>query len=435
MGRPDGRFATVLRIGLLALAAALVGCSTTGHGQRGRLEEDRAVATVAREQIDARGVASGLGALAGPADCDVTVRAIRYATVAPDGSRATATGALLVPGGAACPGPHPIVAYSKGTDVMAARTLADPDDPETRLLSGVLASRGYVVVATDYLGFAGSSLDFHPYLHADSQASANVDAIRAARAALAASGVAHSGRLFVTGYSQGGHAAMATQRAIEADAGRRGVNAGSRLEVTAGAPMSGPYDLAGTFVDGARRLPEGSPGSPLFVTYLVTGYQRIYRDLYATPTDYFRPPYASGIESLLPGKLTPAQLRERDLLPRRLGDLVTPKLVDDLLDPRSALRRALDQNTLLGWTPRAPVLLCGGARDPVVPFANAVRARDALATRGARVEVLDVEQDPRLARYLPPQGAPPAALADYHGSRVPPLCLVRIRDTLFEPMR
>ena len=46
------------------------------------------------------------------------------------------------------------------------------------------------------------------------------------------------GRLFVTGYSQGGYVAMATQRAMQA----------AGMKVTAAAPMSGPYTLA-AFVD------------------------------------------------------------------------------------------------------------------------------------------------------------------------------------------
>ena len=37
------------------------------------------------------------------------------------------------------------------------------------------AAQGYAVVATDYLGYAKSNYSFHPYLHADSEASSVID--------------------------------------------------------------------------------------------------------------------------------------------------------------------------------------------------------------------------------------------------------------------
>jgi hypothetical protein len=45
-------------------------------------------------------------------------------------------------------------------------------------LSLIFAARGYVVVAADYVGL-GVSETFHPYLHAESEATAVVDALRA----------------------------------------------------------------------------------------------------------------------------------------------------------------------------------------------------------------------------------------------------------------
>jgi acetyl esterase/lipase len=412
----------------LVLAVTGAACAATGEATRGRLESQRLVATLDAARLDAVAAQSAAGSLAGRAACDVALHAIVHATVAPGGERASASAALLVPRGAGCPAPHPIVAYSRGTEVVRARTMADPDHRETRLLAAMLAAHGYVVVATDYLGFGGSTLPYHPYLHADSQASVNVDAIRAARSALAAMGVADSGRLFVAGHSQGGHAALATHRAIE-----RAQPAG--VTVTASGPMAGPYDLVDTFLEGARRLPVGTAGSTVFLPFVLTSWQRVYGDLYATPADHFREPYASGIERLLPGAATFGQLQSTGRLPRLLGDLVTPKLVADLQDPASPLRRALAANTLLGWAPRAPTMLCGGSRDPVVPFANATRAAADFAARGGNVAVVDVERVPAFRALLPAPEQPASELGTYHGSLVPPLCLKTIRDELFAPLR
>lgn len=42
-----------------------------------------------------------------------------------------------------------------------------------------LASQGYVVVSTDYLGLGKSNYSFHPYLHSAAEANAMIDALRA----------------------------------------------------------------------------------------------------------------------------------------------------------------------------------------------------------------------------------------------------------------
>jgi pimeloyl-ACP methyl ester carboxylesterase len=424
-------FSVAFSVASAGSAGATAGGATAGGAtaaaQRGRLDGMTLVATLPRAQLDAIAATYVATPPASPAPCDVEVRSISYWTIAPHGTSAAASGVLLVPGGEHCRGPFPLVAYAKGTDVDRNRRLADPRDGETRFLASLLAAHGYLVVASDYLGFGRSELPYHPYLHARSQADSIIDAVRAARAGIRALGVDSSAQLFITGYSQGGHAALATQRALEADSSYG-------LEPTAVAPMAGPYDLSGTFVAGAARLPAGSPGSTLFLPYLVTAYQRIYRNLYASPHEYFRQPFASGIEDLLPGDLSIRQLIDSNRLPDQLADLVTPTLVKDLLDPLSPLRRALDENTLLDWTPRAPVLLCGGSRDPVVSFSNTVKAAAAFSRRGADVTVVDVEQVPAYRLAMPPADAPPAALRSYHGAIVPPLCLKAVRDTFFRPL-
>ena len=129
--------------------------------------------------------------------------------------RPNATGELLLPSGADCTAAAPLVAYAKGTDVQKPRTLANPLDGETGLLAAMYAGQGYAVVATDYLGFAKSTYSFHPYLHADSEATSVIDSIRAARNAVSTQGASLNGKVMLTGYSQGGHASMAPSPEIE----------------------------------------------------------------------------------------------------------------------------------------------------------------------------------------------------------------------------
>jgi len=401
-----------LTLPLTAIALVLSACGNDDEVNRGSIVTDTAITTLTKSQIDAAMTAAGASVLTGAAKCDVSLREVVYNTAGPDGKMYQVSSAVLVPGGTGCAGPYSVVSYNRGTEVVKARTMASATDPETGLLMGMLAAQGYVVVATDYLGFAKSNHDYHPYLHAESQASTTIDAVIAANSVLGKLGVSTNGKVFLTGYSQGGHASMATQKVLEA-------SPALGVKVTAAGHMSGPYNLSGAFVAGLSFLPSGTGGSTVFTPYLTGGYQKIYRNLYTATTDLYKAPYATGIENLLPGTLTFNQLFTTGKLPAALGDLLTPKAIGDVTDTNSGLRKALDANTLLGWKPAAPVLLCGGSKDPVVLFAvNTTVSAQNITSLGGTVSVVDV--DP----FVPPS----TPLDSYHGTAVPPLCLKSVRD-------
>ncbi|NDC76223.1 esterase, partial [bacterium] len=216
---------------LAAAVAGLAGCGGDDNPARGSLIDSPVVlATLPKAAIDA----GPFKALTGAAKCDVKVVSLNYNTIGVSGELSNASGVMLVPSGTDCTAPTGLVAYAKGTDVQKPRTLANPADGETFLLAAMYAAQGYTVVATDYLGFAKSTYSYHPYLHADSEASSVIDSIRAARSAASGVGSTLSGKVMLTGYSQGGHSSMAAHRAIERD------NAGE-INVVAGAHLAGPY--------------------------------------------------------------------------------------------------------------------------------------------------------------------------------------------------
>jgi hypothetical protein len=381
---------------------------------------------------------------AGSPLCDVAVHTIEYATVGGAGESTTASGALMVPIGtdANCRGARPIVLYAHGTSTDKTFDLTDLDDAENAeglYLAAFFAAHGYIVVAPNYAGYDTSTLAYHPYLVADQQSKDMIDALAAARSALpvaSASGTTDGGKLFITGYSQGGYVAMATQRAMEA----------AGMTVTASAPLSGPYALS-AFVDAvfAGRV---SAGATVQGTFLFTAYQRSLGGVYSSPTQLFTPQYAAGIESLLPSTQPRSTLFEQGLLPRdaffsleppapqyaditpattpeefaplftrgfaasgflirneyRLAYLQdaeahpdgfwpTTTTAEPPVAPALPLRRALKSNDLRNWTPRAPALLCGGHDDPTVFWLNtqAIEAYWASHAPGAPYTVLDVD--------------------------------------------
>jgi predicted esterase len=381
-------------------------------------------------------------------ECGVDVHQIRYNTLDPAGQPTTASGALMIPTGtnAACTGARPIVVYAHGTSAEKSYNIANlsnPDNAEGLLIAATFAAQGYIVVAPNYAGFDTSTLPYHPYLHAEQQAKDTSDALTAARSALPTSTaptVTDSGRLFITGYSQGGHVAMATHRLLQTNG----------VPVTASAPMSGPYALA-AFGDAVFQG-QVIGGAPLFVGWLMTAYQRAYGNIYAAPTDAFEARYATGIDALLPTTGTRSQLYDQGLLPREqlfsstppdpayaaytpattptdlafvfargfgTENLITnsfrgsylqdslahpdggfPTVTDGLpaAAPANPLRIAFKANDLRNWSPTSPVLLCAGHDDPTVLYMNTELMQRYWTSVGvtASIRVLDVDDDPSL---------------------------------------
>lgn len=421
----------IRNLNLLALPAAatlLAACGDSALPRGTLLENPATITTLTVAQIDAATASSGLQALSGKAKCDVKVVSLFYSTSGVNGEEANASGVLLSPSGT-CTTAAPLVAYAKGTDVQKPRTLANPADGETFLLAAVYAAQGYAVVATDYLGFAKSTYAYHPYLHADSEASSVIDSIRAARRAAAGVGLTLSGKVMLTGYSQGGHSSMAAHRAIERDIP-------NEIDVAAGAHLAGPYNLSGSV-----KSPAVIAGVQFFVPYLVTSWQKIYGGIYSPVTQAFKAPYSEYIETLLPSPtLTYTTLVTTNKLPGAASETPIQArdavfqaafLTDTQTNNNNALYLAAKKNDLLGWSPKAKTLLCGGAGDPTVPPVLQQQVAQADFTARGLTNVTSIDVDPFVQATYGVAGKAPtdptsAAFAtyygNYHGSYEPPFC-------------
>jgi predicted esterase len=426
--------------------------------------------------------------------CGIDIHHVQYNTVDPTGAATTASAAMMIPTGSdpVCQGPRPIVLYAHGTAAQRSLNLADitnADNLEGLLAATVFTTQGYILIAPNYTGYDMSALSYNPYLNADQESKDMVDALTAARSALPTSNapsVTDSGKLFVTGYSQGGHVAMATHRLLQE----------TGASITASAPMSGPYAVA-AFSD-AVFLGQVTRTTPLFLAFTATGYQKAYGDVYANATDIFEARYVSGIESLLPSAVPRTQLFAEGKLPRDqlfsstppdpsfasitpatspaelapvfaagfgTENLVTnafrlaylqdaqanpdggfPNVLDGkpAANPANGLRRAFKRNDLRSWLPTAPVFLCGGNEDPTVLFMNTQLIQSYWSTNGApgAVTVLDLDSDiaandPDAGRKgafaaakaaLQADGGEVEVIESYHSTLLPPFCLSAVKS-------
>jgi alpha-beta hydrolase superfamily lysophospholipase len=419
----------------------------------------------------------------GTPKCAITTYYMKYSTVGGANEPTDATGAIMVPSGSdpACSGPRPVVLYAHGTTTDKNFNMANlRDNLEATQTAAMYAAQGFIVVAPNYAGYDVSALGYHPYLNAEQQASDMIDALRAARKAFPNISAQDSGKLFVTGYSQGGHVAMATQRAMQKQYA-------SEFKVTALAGSSGPYAL--TLLGDA--IFAGSPnlGGTVFLPLLTTSFQKSYGGVYNTPADMYEAQYANGIETLLPSTLSMAQLFATGKLPQTalfaadslpgpsspsfaaffgpnnliktsfrnayLADAAanpcTPGPTGFTCTPQNGLRKAGVKNDLRTYVPNVPTLLCGGNADPTVFFASTQATQAYFLANGmptTALTVVDVDSTPSgagdpfatvkvgfsqaktaaiNAAVAAGQDPTVAVASAYHGSLVPPFCTAAAR--------
>lgn len=395
--------------------------------------------------------------------CGVRVEYMQYDTVDVKGNKTDATGAVFIPTGtdASCSGNRPIVLNAHGTATTKAYNFAEVGNanneagPAATLLAALFAGQGYVVISPNYAGYDKSSLAYHPYLNAQQQSHEMADALKAGREVVrrtgSATNVADNGKLFVTGYSQGGYVTMATTRYLET----------LKEPVTAALPISGPYAMEafGDVVFGGKVM----LGATFFAPLMARNYQEQYGNIYAKPSDMFAPANADEIPSLLPSaSMTDMQLILSGKLPAsamfqkaptgnstldalspsdpafsfgfdaaqylvkndyRLGYLAdAQKNVDWAVPylqgytnyspvpatlPEHPLRKALKANDLRGYLPTMPVIMCGGNQDPMVFFdvntslMKTLWDTDANKTSATKLGIIDIDITNRATRQKP----------------------------------
>jgi predicted esterase len=419
------------------------------------------------------GAQQGTLAVAGQPQCAVSVYRVHYNTVGGAGEATDASAAIFVPSGSgpSCSNSRPVLLYAHGTSLQKSYDMADiANNTEARLAAAVFAAQGFIVVAPNYAGYSGSSLGYHAYLDRAQEAADMIDGLRAARGSFGAIGARDSGKLLVTGYSQGGYVALATQRAMQ-EIGK------GEFTLAAAAGMSGPYALA-RFGD---ELFGGAPrdGATVIVPTIINAAQHAGAAVYRTPADVYEAQYASTIVDLVPGTLGSSELVSLGRLPATalfaadsmpqapgytqyfgasnlirsdyraayLADLAAHPCEQSAAAPLScvpvhSLRKWLVRNDLRSYTPSAPTLLCGGHDDPTVPYFNTTAASAYFRAQGAAIVELDIDDTPSLSdpfrsakagfvlarSILRAANGDGAVASSYHAGLVAPFCMAATRD-------
>ena len=403
-GRRRGTWHARLAGSIAAAALALTACSaraentgpsvpaTQGCVCRGAVISAVPVASFSAAKLAAGLKSIGLGSWSTLVHYGVDGYRVLYRTIAVDGSPATASGLIVLPRRAART--LRTVEFDHGTDVLRRGAPSFNPQSDGQLTGLVAASAGFAAVAPDYLGL-GAGPGHHPFLHAASEASASLDLLRASLAIAARHGHRLDPRVFVTGFSQGGQAAMALGRVLQQ-------GADPRLRLGALAPVSGTYDIADAELPAMFSGQIAPKSATFYLPYLLLAWNRIYH-LYQRPAQAFRPPYDHTMPILYDGYHTDNQATVGDAPTIRA--LLTPRFLRLLHHPAGGLLRGLRINdATCDWHPNVPVRLYAarGDRDSVI--ANARHCQAALAAHGAHVPVIDVgpvAHNPSLERSFP----------------------------------
>lgn len=310
---------------------------------------------------------------------------LTYATVDAQGQPTTATGLLVIPDDPAKK--YPMLCYQHGT------SSAIDDVPSALNLESSLVlsfgGMGYISFAPDYIGL-GDSPGFHPYVHAASEATAGVDGLRAAREFAATNAVFFNDQVFLTGYSQGGHASMALHRMLETELS-------AEFQVTRAAHLSGPYSISE--VMRGILFSDEPYGNPAYLVNTLFSYQYVYGNLFNDISEAVRPAYVDMVTKFLNAEISLATLNNQLIagLEQSEGAAIPAKVFNDdyvaavLNDPNHPANLAMLDNDVFKWVPASPTRLYFCTADDQVPFENSVLAEtEMLALGAANLDAIDV---------------------------------------------
>lgn len=307
----------------------------------------------------------------------VDIYSVTYRTIDLRGRPTVATGMVALPQTKARD--LHVVSFGRGTSATKSDAPSMSASSDGRPTPVYFATHGFAAVAADYLGLGGGP-GHHPYMHSATEASASLDMLKAARALAARRKITLDSRILVTGFSQGGHTAMALGAALQRD---------PEFDVAAIAPVGGPFDLEHAELPAALdgRLEERV--ATFYLAYWLTSMDRIY-DLYDSPATAFRKPYAAKVTKLFDGRQSTETIFAN--LPETPAKLLTPGFLKQFKKPSGALLRAVRDNdgTCENVAPGVPVRLFAGSADRDVVIENSTSCLKDLRAAGVDARLINV---------------------------------------------
>ncbi len=298
---------------------------------------------------------------------DVKVLSVSYYTIDGNGNQMITSGAFFIPQGT---DNLALLSFQHGTESKRDRVASVlPTNSTEGVIALMTASMGYMTVVADYPGFGVSNV-MHPYFHAESLTPCVIDFMRAGKSYSSENHITLDGRVFLSGYSEGGYLTLLTQKEIEE-------KHANEFSLTAVAPMAGLYDLKGT-VD--TIMASADYVTTAYVAYFLTAYNEIYG--WDRLGDIFKDPYAAKMPALFDGSKTWGEIINQ--LPATFSEMMNPDFVSNYNNGNEPeLIMALQENTFLNWTPQTPIHFFHGDADVTAYYQNVLTAIEKFTANGA----------------------------------------------------
>jgi pimeloyl-ACP methyl ester carboxylesterase len=270
-----------------------------------------------------------------------------------EGEELQASGIVCIPDQA---GTYPILSYQNGTNTLHSAAPSVDEDSDLFKLLEMVGSTGFIIALPDYLGFGEADDMFHPYLHKESTVQSVVDMLRAVKEMVDADeNIATNQDLYLSGYSQGGWATMAVQKAVETEYP-------TEFNLKASACGAGPYNLitVNEYVCDLAVYP-----NPYFLGYIFNSYLNL--DMATEIDEVFQAPYAEKIPTLYDGTKSGGEINAE--LTTSMADLFMADYLSSWNSESkfSSVKDLLEENSVSAYATQTPTMILHGTEDDLVP--------------------------------------------------------------------
>jgi hypothetical protein len=338
--------------------------------QAGTLISFEKVQHLDKDELNKFWKSSGVPKLITPLICEIDIYELMYSTNLPNGEELIASGLYYVP--LNYPYEVATMQYNHGT-AMTNRSEGSYDYNGESTICKIFAADGYAVAWQDYIGL-GKATGFHPYQHLESEGQSGVDLLIAVGEINEIIGLKVNDQLFVTGYSQGGHAALAVHKTIQE-------KYSDLFAVTASSPMSGAHDMSGV----QNEIMVIDYSQPHYLPFLLYGYQKVY-NIFPSDDEFrqiFKPEYQHVLDKILSKGHGLGDINA--MLPSKPFEMIEPYFFDQYKNnPDFIFTKALKENDTYNWVPAAPVQFCYCKGDEEVYYKNSIVAMEWMKANGAK---------------------------------------------------
>ena len=274
-----------------------------------------------------------------------------------------------------------------------------PDYSTAVLMTGFA---GFAAIIPDYIGYGTSGWVSHPYMLKKASARSSLDMIKASMKYMNDNKIVLNYQLFVSGYSQGGHTAMALTEEIEK-------SFSDKVDLKGTASMAAPHDLEALGdieLDASHVMVY-----PAFLGYLADSYAYYHSDV--NLSDVVLESNTTMYHDLFAGDTTNILIHESLGLTINGGfgaytadKLFKTSLIDDYknsLNTGLALRNYFIENSTYNWAPKSRVNLIHCIDDEIIPFSMSQKAYTSFISNGSSEDMITLSPIP--SEYIPPASA------------------------------